>query len=95
MKSCEATGSFRRWRARRARCNICFKFTHTVTPESYEDFIRIFVPKMQARGIYKTSYEEGTLREKVVGEGARLGSLDTGTAFFRDLWNRSDLLTQK
>jgi len=67
----------------------------TLTPESYEDFVRIVIPKIQARGIYKTSYKEGKLREKLSGEGARLGSLHTGTAFFRDLWNRSDLLAQK
>jgi len=72
-----------------SRCNICFKLTRRVTAESYENFVRIVIAKLQTRGIYKRSCEEGTLRE-----GARLGSPYTGTAF-RELRNRFNLLAEK
>jgi len=49
---------------------------------------------MQARGISKSSCEEGTLRKKPFGEGARLGSRHIGTVF-RELQNRFDLLIDK
>jgi FMN-dependent oxidoreductase (nitrilotriacetate monooxygenase family) len=42
-----------------------FNLTRTVTPESYEDFIDIVVPELQSRGIYKTAYGDGSLRNRV------------------------------
>lgn len=63
-----------------------FNLTRTVTPESYEDFIDLVIPELQSRGIYKTSYAEGTLREKLFGGDARLGPRHAGAAF-RDLSN--------
>ena len=38
------------------------------------------------RGVYKTEYAEGTLREKLFGDGARLGANHPG-ASYRDLSN--------
>ena len=61
-----------------------FNLTRTVTPESYEDFIDLVIPELQSRGIYKTAYAEGTLREKLFGGGTRLGASHTA-AGFRDL----------
>jgi len=61
-----------------------FNLTRTVTPESYEDFIDLVIPELQARGIYKTSYADGTLREKLFGGAARLPEQHAGAAF-RDL----------
>jgi long-chain alkane monooxygenase len=58
-----------------------FNLTRTVTPESYEDFIELVIPELQARGIYKTSYAEGTLREKLFGGGAHLPEQHSGAAF--------------
>lgn len=49
-----------------------FNLTRTVTPESYADFIDLVIPELQNRGRYKTAYEEGSLRHKVFGQGARL-----------------------
>ncbi|EIK98435.1 putative monooxygenase [Pseudomonas sp. M47T1] len=49
-----------------------FNLARTVTPESYVDFIDLVVPELQRRGRYKTAYEEGTLREKLFEQGARL-----------------------
>ena len=45
---------------------------HVVRPGSYADFAELVVPELQRRGRYRTSYEEGTLREKLFGRGARL-----------------------
>jgi long-chain alkane monooxygenase len=61
-----------------------FNLTRTVTPASYEDFIDLVIPELQARGAYKTSYADGTLREKLFGGGARLPDQHAG-ASFRDL----------
>ncbi|MCY0386582.1 LLM class flavin-dependent oxidoreductase [Robbsia sp. Bb-Pol-6] len=49
-----------------------FNLTRTVTPESYVDFIDLVIPQLQERGVYKTAYAEGTLREKLFGAGPRL-----------------------
>jgi FMN-dependent oxidoreductase (nitrilotriacetate monooxygenase family) len=58
-----------------------FNLTRTVTPESYEDFIDIVVPALQDRGIYKTAYANGSLRNRIFGEGDRLPSRHAGAAY--------------
>lgn len=58
-----------------------FNLTRTVTPESYEDFIRWVVPELQARGRYKTAYSEGGLRHKLFGAGNRLPGNHPGAAY--------------
>jgi alkanesulfonate monooxygenase SsuD/methylene tetrahydromethanopterin reductase-like flavin-dependent oxidoreductase (luciferase family) len=51
-----------------------FNLVRTVTPEYLTDFIDLVVPVLQRRGVFKTEYAEGTLREKMFGRGrARLG----------------------
>ncbi|KPZ07919.1 hypothetical protein ALO43_200119 [Pseudomonas tremae] len=42
------------------------------------------MPELQKRGVYKTEYAKGTLREKLFGEGPRLEAGHPGAAF-RDL----------
>lgn len=49
-----------------------FNLSRTVVPESYEDFVDLIVPELQNRGVYKTRYEEGSLRNKLFGQGDRL-----------------------
>ncbi len=50
-----------------------FNLSYAVTPESFIEFIELVVPELQRRGIFKREYREGTLREKLYGEGrARL-----------------------
>lgn len=49
-----------------------FNLTRTVVPESYEDFVDHVVPALQDRGIYKTAYREGSLRQKIFANGDRL-----------------------
>jgi FMN-dependent oxidoreductase (nitrilotriacetate monooxygenase family) len=60
-----------------------FNLTRTVVPESFEDFIDIVVPALQERGLYKTVYEQGSLRRKLFGEGDRLPDRHIGASFRR------------
>lgn len=60
-----------------------FNLTRTVVPESFEDFIDIVVPALQERGVYKTAYEQGSLRRKLFGEGDRLPDRHIGASFRR------------
>ena len=46
-----------------------FNLARTVAPESFEDFVDLVIPELQARGSYKLDYEEGTLREKLFEPG--------------------------
>lgn len=49
-----------------------FNLAYTVMPESVDDFVDLVVPELQARGVYKRSYEPGTFREKLQGGRPRL-----------------------
>lgn len=42
-----------------------FNLAHLISPASLEEFIELVVPELQKRGIYKTKYKDGTLREKL------------------------------
>jgi FMN-dependent oxidoreductase (nitrilotriacetate monooxygenase family) len=57
---------------------------HVVTPESYVDFAELVVPELQRRGRYRTSYEEGTLRDKYFGRGPRLPETHQAARHRRD-----------
>ena len=58
-----------------------FNLTRIVSPESYVDFIELVVPELQARGLYKTAYAEGSLRHKLFGRGPRLPDEHTAAAW--------------
>ncbi|WP_028225534.1 LLM class flavin-dependent oxidoreductase [Paraburkholderia ferrariae] len=58
-----------------------FNLSRTVVPESYEDFVDLIVPELQDRGLYKTAYAPGTLRQKLFGEGDTLPSRHAGASF--------------
>lgn len=60
-----------------------FNLSRTVVPESYEDFIDLVIPELQSRGLYKTAYAEGTLRQRLFGEGDRLPARHAAHAFRR------------
>lgn len=49
-----------------------FNLTRTVAPESHQDFIRLVIPELQQRGRFKTQYEHGTLRQKLIHRGDHL-----------------------
>jgi len=57
--------------------------SHVVTPASYADFAALVVPELQRRGVYRTAYDEGTLREKLFGRGPRLPETHRGARFRR------------
>ncbi|QUS36358.1 LLM class flavin-dependent oxidoreductase [Falsirhodobacter algicola] len=48
-----------------------FNLSRTVSPAGIEDVIDLLIPVLQEKGAYKTSYAEGTYREKLFGH-ARL-----------------------
>ena len=50
-----------------------FNLAYAVTPETFADIVDLVVPELQRRGVYKTAYAPGSLREKLNGPGrARL-----------------------
>ncbi|MDX2156361.1 MAG: LLM class flavin-dependent oxidoreductase [Hyphomicrobiaceae bacterium] len=50
-----------------------FNLSRTVVPECMSDFVDLVVPALQERGLFKTGYAPGPLREKLYGPGrARL-----------------------
>lgn len=51
-----------------------FNLAYTVMPECIEDFVDLVVPELQQRGVYKTQYGEGTMRDKLFGKGPQLQS---------------------
>jgi alkanesulfonate monooxygenase len=48
-----------------------FNLHYMVSPGDIVDFVDLVVPELQRRGVYKTRYEDGTLREKLYGKGRR------------------------
>lgn len=46
-----------------------FNLRQFLTPGTAEDFIALVVPELQRRGLYRTRYEESTLRERLFGQG--------------------------
>ncbi len=49
-----------------------FNLAFAVSHESMRDVVELVVPELQRRGRYGTGYEQGTLRHKLHGKGARL-----------------------
>ena len=58
-----------------------FNLSRTVVPESYEEFVDLVVPELQNRGVYKTTYAEGSLRRKLFDAGDRLPARHTAAQF--------------
>ncbi|SFM01978.1 LLM class flavin-dependent oxidoreductase [Methylobacterium pseudosasicola] len=59
-----------------------FNLTRAVAPETIEAFVDLVVPELQSRGVYKTRYAEGVLREKLFpGTGPLLKDSHPGAAF--------------
>ena len=61
-----------------------FNLAYALTHETFIDAVELLVPELQKRGVYKTEYAQGTLREKLFGDGARLADNHPG-ASYRDL----------
>ncbi|MET0969643.1 MAG: NtaA/DmoA family FMN-dependent monooxygenase, partial [Tardiphaga sp.] len=61
-----------------------FNLVRLVAPESLEAFVDLVVPELQSRGLYKTAYDSGTLREKLFpGRGALLHATHPGAQYRR------------
>ena len=59
-----------------------FNLVRTVMPESLEAIVDLLVPELQSRGLFKTAYREGTLREKLFPDGGpRLSDRHPGAAY--------------
>ncbi|RMX04881.1 LLM class flavin-dependent oxidoreductase [Corticibacter populi] len=59
-----------------------FNLVRTVMPESLEAIVDLLVPELQSRGLFKTRYREGTLREKLFPSGsAYLPARHPGAAY--------------
>ncbi|MED4917491.1 MULTISPECIES: LLM class flavin-dependent oxidoreductase [Geobacillus] len=58
-----------------------FNLVHLITPKDLDDFIEYVVPILQRRGLYKTAYPPGTMREKLFGHGPHLPHHHPAAAF--------------
>jgi alkanesulfonate monooxygenase len=58
-----------------------FNLAFAVRPETMIDIVDFIVPELQRRGRYRTSYEDGALRQKLFGAGPRLSPPHPGAAF--------------
>jgi len=61
-----------------------FNLAYAVAHETFEDVVNLLVPELQRRGVYRTAYTEGTLREKLFGRGPLLPPEHPG-AGYRDI----------
>ena len=61
-----------------------FNLTYAVAHETFADIAGFLVPELQRRRVFTRDYAPGTLREKLSGDGARLGE-DHPAALCRDL----------
>lgn len=51
-----------------------FNIYRTAEPAGLTAIVDLLIPELQSRGLYKTAYAEGTLRNKLFGRGDRLGA---------------------
>jgi alkanesulfonate monooxygenase len=58
-----------------------FNLAYAVTPETFQDIVELLVPELQRRGVYKTEYAPGTLREKLFGRGPHLEAPHPGAGY--------------
>lgn len=59
-----------------------FNLIYVISPEDARLFVKWVVPELQRRGLYKTAYAPGTLREKLFGPGrSRLAPNHPGARF--------------
>ena len=60
-----------------------FNLAYAVAHETFTDVVDLLVPELQRRGVYPTAYREGTLREKLFGDGPRLPDGHPGARYRR------------
>ncbi len=55
-----------------------FNLTYAVAHETFADIVEHVVPELQRRGLYRTEYDAGPLRQKLFGRGAHLPATHVG-----------------
>ena len=55
-----------------------YNLTYAVAHETFADVVEHLVPELQRRGVYRTGYSDGTLRQKLFGRGDRLPPTHVG-----------------
>lgn len=58
-----------------------FNLTYVVAHETFRDFVELVVPQLQRRGVYKTDYRPGTLREKLFERDRKLTPPHPGASY--------------
>jgi alkanesulfonate monooxygenase len=66
-----------------------YNLAFAISPGTYADIVDYLVPELRKRGRYKSQYREGTLREKLLGAGARLGADHPAARHRRSLMARA------
>ncbi len=58
-----------------------FNLTYVVAHETFQDFVDLVVLELQRRGVYKTDYRAGTLREKLFERDRKLSLSHPGAGY--------------
>lgn len=58
-----------------------FNLAYILAHQTFADVVEFIVPELQKRGVYQTSYAQGTLREKLFGAGPYLPENHRGTKY--------------
>lgn len=58
-----------------------FKLAYILAHQTFADVVEFIVPELQKRGVYQTSYAQGTLREKLFGAGPYLPENHRGAKY--------------
>ncbi len=58
-----------------------FNLAYILAHQTFADVIEFIVPELQKRGVYQTSYAQGTLREKLFGAGPYLPENHRGAKY--------------
>lgn len=58
-----------------------FNLAYILAHKTFEDVVEFVVPELQRRGAYQTEYAQGTLREKLFGQGPLLPETHRGASF--------------
>jgi FMN-dependent oxidoreductase (nitrilotriacetate monooxygenase family) len=61
-----------------------FNLSFAIAPGDFEAVVELLIPELQKRGVYKSDYAPGTMREKFFGLGPRLKATHVGSTY-RDL----------
>ncbi|CAI3142143.1 Dimethyl-sulfide monooxygenase [Acinetobacter calcoaceticus] len=58
-----------------------FNLAYILAHQTFADVVELIVPELQKRGVYQTSYAQGTLREKLFGAGPYLPENHRGAKY--------------